>query len=379
MLRQLNPLRVGASLAKTRPVAPATLDREGLRSNHIATRRHGPDADTAARPTVARPDRSPAPSTRLRSLLVPLDGSPFAEHALPLAVAIAERAGARLRLVHVYSPLESPHEPAEIVANSGVNYLLRKQQQDYLDDVLERLADITSVRTVSTLLLARETAESLSAEANHGADLVVMATRQRNLLGRWWYGSTTEALMQRLSVPLLIVPGRKTPPDLNYVPPLRRALIALDGSESGEQVLGPAAALCDVMDTELTLFRAVPEGFDHFLASSDLHFLQSHFQERYVEAQDYLDGAARRLDGRTCKTFVHAVRDGRPIAEAILSHAQNRNADLIALATQGRGNGSQLSQRSVAARVAQRASLPILVVRSTPDPATAPGDEQADA
>ena len=38
-----------------------------------------------------------------RTILVPLDGSPLAEHALPLAIAIAKKAqaGIRLALVHL--------------------------------------------------------------------------------------------------------------------------------------------------------------------------------------------------------------------------------------------------------------------------------------
>ena len=39
-----------------------------------------------------------------RSLLVPLDGSTFAEHALPLALSIARRAGATLRVAQVHVP-----------------------------------------------------------------------------------------------------------------------------------------------------------------------------------------------------------------------------------------------------------------------------------
>src|SRR5690348_5117611 len=42
-------------------------------------------------------------TNRLRTLMVPLDGSAFAERALPLAVNIARRAGANLKLVHVRS------------------------------------------------------------------------------------------------------------------------------------------------------------------------------------------------------------------------------------------------------------------------------------
>jgi nucleotide-binding universal stress UspA family protein len=37
-----------------------------------------------------------------RNILLPLDGSPFSEHALPLAVDLAVRSGARLHLVQVH-------------------------------------------------------------------------------------------------------------------------------------------------------------------------------------------------------------------------------------------------------------------------------------
>ena len=48
------------------------------------------------------------PSGRYRSILVPLDGSRLSEQALPLAVAIAERARAKLRLVLVSIPAIPP-------------------------------------------------------------------------------------------------------------------------------------------------------------------------------------------------------------------------------------------------------------------------------
>src|SRR4051812_41964532 len=41
-----------------------------------------------------------SPTGGLRTLMVPLDGSAFAERALPLAVDIARRAGAKLQIVH---------------------------------------------------------------------------------------------------------------------------------------------------------------------------------------------------------------------------------------------------------------------------------------
>jgi len=44
-----------------------------------------------------------------KSILTPLDGSSFAEHALPLALSIARRGGATLRLLHVQEPLASAY------------------------------------------------------------------------------------------------------------------------------------------------------------------------------------------------------------------------------------------------------------------------------
>ena len=55
-----------------------------------------------------------------RSILVPLDGSPFAEQALAVALTIAERCGAKITLVRAWDPasyrytseLTPPHNTA---------------------------------------------------------------------------------------------------------------------------------------------------------------------------------------------------------------------------------------------------------------------------
>src|SRR5687768_13029060 len=60
-----------------------------------------------SKPT-ARRRASASPPIRIRSVLVPLDGSPFAEQALPWAAAIAVAALARLRLTLVH---QSPSPP----------------------------------------------------------------------------------------------------------------------------------------------------------------------------------------------------------------------------------------------------------------------------
>src|SRR5689334_16481860 len=71
-----------------------------------------------------------------RSILVPLDGSPASEQALPYAAALARRSGAALRLAYVHTPL---------VLGEGVMYLgapeaqLWEEEKTYLDGVADRL------------------------------------------------------------------------------------------------------------------------------------------------------------------------------------------------------------------------------------------------
>ena len=78
--------------------------------------------------------------TMFHTLLVPLDGSAFAEQALPLALSIARRLNATLDLVRVHTlyALEnpacgwSPFDPAEEAEQ-------RKREQSYLDEVARRV------------------------------------------------------------------------------------------------------------------------------------------------------------------------------------------------------------------------------------------------
>jgi nucleotide-binding universal stress UspA family protein len=50
-----------------------------------------------------------------RSILVPLDGSAFGEHALPFALSLARRAGAQLHLAHIHVP------PVPILADANAH------------------------------------------------------------------------------------------------------------------------------------------------------------------------------------------------------------------------------------------------------------------
>jgi nucleotide-binding universal stress UspA family protein len=301
------------------------------------------------------------PLPRFQSLLVPVDGEPFAEHALPLALEIALRAGAEVRVVHVHCALNAPYFGGWPHYDSGLDVVLRRRRQAYLDDLFRRLKRVTSVPVTPVFWRGREVADALREMTAAGTDLVVMATHGRGALGRFMFGGVADALMRRLSVPLLLVRGNGTAADLTAGPPVRHVLIPLDGSESSERVLEPALALGALLEADQTLLRVVPMPADH-LAGYEGEARQVIAEQWRLAARNDLRRVTRRLDERSHRVHPEVVFDERPTARAILRYARSHGADLIAMATRGRGGLARLLRGSVAGRVVRGSAVPVLVV-----------------
>jgi nucleotide-binding universal stress UspA family protein len=342
---------------------PAVTDRWG--QNGLASGRA--PAAFGAIPTARRSAEEVGltltPPPRYRSLLVPVDGEPFGEHALPLALGIARRAGAEVRVVHVHCPLQSAYRPETLYYDSGPDALLRRRQQAYMDDLFRRLRKVTSVPVTPACLQGREVADSLREAASAGTDLVVMASHGRGPLGRLWFGSVADVLMRRLSVPLLLVRGYDAPADLTGDPLVRHVLISLDGSEVAEQILEPALALGTLTGADHTLLRVIRSVTDYSLGYPGAGSQRPLADRQQAAAWDYLRRATDRLGGGTLRIHPRIVHDERTVARAVLHYARTHDADLIALATRGRGGLARLFRGSVADRVVRGASVPVLVLR----------------
>jgi nucleotide-binding universal stress UspA family protein len=303
------------------------------------------------------------PANAYRKILVPVDGDLFAEHALPLALGIARRTGAEIRIVHVHCPTQSVERPETFYYDSSFDAFLRRRHQTYLNDLVRRLRKVTSVPVTPVFMQGRKVVDSLCEAAGSGADLVVMATHGRGLIGRLWFGSVGDELMQRLSVPLLFVRGYDAPADLTGDPNVRHVLITLDGSKAAEKVLEPALALGTLTGAHHTLLRVVPWVTDFSRGYPGPGAQSSFANAHQTEAWNYLRRVAKPLAGPTIRVHPGLVLDEESTASAILRYARAHDAELIALATRGRGGLSRVFQGSVADQVVRGASAPVLVCR----------------
>jgi nucleotide-binding universal stress UspA family protein len=119
-----------------------------------------------------------------RSLLVPLDGSAAAEHALPIALSLARRFEAALKIVHVHAPLWGVYGEGGLY-DALLDRELREEMQGYLDGVIQRLSEATKV-SLSSVLLQGRVADAINRHAmESGVDLIVMTTQGRGLVARF--------------------------------------------------------------------------------------------------------------------------------------------------------------------------------------------------
>ncbi len=300
-----------------------------------------------------------------RSLLVPLDGSAFAEHALPFALSIARRAGAALHLAHVHVPLAFVSADGMTPFDLTLDRKVAEGEREYLDAAVKRVAAASSVPVASTCLEGPVIAETLHAHAaNTGADLIVMTTHGRGPLSRFWLGSVADELVRRATVPILLVRPQEAAPDLASDPALRHLLIPLDGSALAEQALEPAVALGKLMEADYTLLRIYFPLEQVGLESYALGVgLVPPVEQLRTEAQAYLDRVAERLRQRGLRVHTQVALGPQP-ASAILDEAQRLGVDGVALETHGRRGLTRLLLGSVADKVIRGASIPVLVHRS---------------
>jgi nucleotide-binding universal stress UspA family protein len=146
---------------------------------------------------------------RYRRILVPLDGSPQAETALPLATRIARSHGGEILLSHVVPVPElteiGPLDAEDIELVDHVRRRNERVASVYLDRVRSRLSEgPSSVRAL--ILQDGDISARLShAAATERADLVVLAAHGRGPQRGRPCGGVTAELIARLVIPILIV------------------------------------------------------------------------------------------------------------------------------------------------------------------------------
>lgn len=252
-------------------------------------------------------------------ILVPLEGSPAAESALPLSAPLFRASPTRLTLLRVV-PLDASSVAAEA----------------YLSKVRDALHahGVDADTAISWGDPAREIVRFAGLDR---ADLIAMTTQGGGLLG-----GVAEEVVRRATVPVLL-----NRPGLGFGK-ARRLVVPLDGSELAESVLPDVLRIAKALGADVHVVGVVPSlvvAADGFLPDQDLS----------ASLREPCERAAR--EGLSA---VPVILSGSAAAEIAL-YAEKVQAGLICMATHGRSGLSRVLLGSVAERLLRRAPCPILL------------------
>jgi nucleotide-binding universal stress UspA family protein len=299
-----------------------------------------------------------------RTVLVPLDGSWFAESALPVAARLAKAAGAKLHLVLVHVPAPALVGMGDVVLPTPeLEAEMQSEERAYIADTAAGISLGGGVAVEVRESDGRAGPEICEEATRIGADLVVMATHGRGGFRRLWLGSVADYVVRHMSVPVLLVhPDRKGV--LGAPPQLRRILVALDLSKDGEAILKPAIALARVTGAALTLVHVTELVFETAIPAMPSPVLpdQALLEASQTAARERLDRIATRLRALGLKADVR-VTLGIGAASGLVDLLEEDEFDLIAMTTHGRGGMSRVLLGSVADKVIRSAAKPVLVLR----------------
>ena len=300
----------------------------------------------------------------LRTIVVPLDGSPLAERALPVAFDIARRNGGAVHLVRAYEPLAIVIPSMEGVlspVHAEIDLEARGRAKGYLDGLAGKLGASWGVPATPHLVDGRPSTAITEVAESVNADLVVMTTHGHGGFAPDWLGSVADSVIRHSHRPVLTFPTNGPPSDAPFVP--KHIMVTLDGSQHAESILGPARDLALTFGATLQLVRVVlpyiPLDVSSILTAEPLDPLGVSIDaDRAKQALDYV---VARMESEGVPTSGMVRVSVSPTSE-LRAHVRETDPDCIAVATQGHGF-SRVFLGSIADKLLRTAGRPVLVMR----------------
>jgi nucleotide-binding universal stress UspA family protein len=206
-------------------------------------------------------------------------------------------------------------------------------------------ADTPSIDVSVTVAVGHPAEQILETARLQRADLVVMATNSRTVLGRLVIGSVTDHVVQAAEVPVLVVQPRGAVEKLAPAQ-LRRLIVPLDGSDVSDRALPVAQGIA--AHTGLPI---------HLVTVADHH---------RAGMADHLDRVGADLERR-------GVRASSEVLAGSAVHAieqASQPGDLVVMASHHRSGVAAWLLRGAAEQLIHGGRVPVLLAPNATSPAT---------
>jgi nucleotide-binding universal stress UspA family protein len=295
------------------------------------------------------------------TVLVPLDGSPLADAAVPRAAELARSTGATLHLVRVHQPVAPIVAPEQMMfsMDSSLDAHLEETARAWLFTRTGEVRASTGVPVTAEFRVGFPVDEISACSRGRGATVIVCTTHGAGGWAPQWLGSVADGLIRQAGCPVLAMSESAA----SRAGSFGKMLVLLDGSEVASAILPAARWVAHVFGAQIELLRVAqaPWMDGSPIGIESLHADEFGLDDEARSAKRQLDEVATSLweEGFTVTSIVKVSHDpGR----TILEHIEQSNPDIVALATHGRGV-SRLFVGSVANKVLRAGGRPMLCVR----------------
>jgi nucleotide-binding universal stress UspA family protein len=288
-----------------------------------------------------------------KNILVPLDGSELAEKAIPYARTVAKLHDSEITLFAVSLTIFADRR--DRLFSSYLDVSARS-----LDGL--KVSTATGFGDVST--------EIIKYANDNKKDLIIMATHGYSGAKKWMFGSKTQKVLYGTAIPVLLVKS-KSPETATDFP---KILVPVDGSPFSESTFPHVIELAANTGREVLLLHVCEPPVVPSYGSAPINpkwkkYRDDMWQEVENLSTTYINGTVDVMKKQGVKAASKVVRaQSGDVAKTIIKTSREENADLIAIATQGRSGVSGLVYGSVANKIVEEAPQPMLLIR--PEPST---------
>jgi nucleotide-binding universal stress UspA family protein len=284
------------------------------------------------------------PTTMFDTILVPTDGSEFADRALDRALDLAETFDAAVHAVHVINPTAFP-----LGTEAGTAYDMLESTARELTDEAARRARDAGLDAETAVMVGSTHRAIVDYVEEHDVDLVSMGTHGRTGLAHVALGSVAERVIRSSPVPVLTVGPDVGPPE-GY----DDVLVPTDGSGEALTAVPVAIAIAERYDATVHALSVVD------MRGYGIEESMTGLVEEFVEESEAAVAAVEEEvpDSVAVET---EVRRGIPHLE-ITDYVTEAGIDLVSMGTHGRSGFDRLVLGSVTERVIRSSPVPVAAV-----------------
>lgn len=293
-----------------------------------------------------------------KHILVPLDGSKLAEAALPAAVSLAQTLKAPVTLLHVIEQ-DAPEE-----VHRDRHLTKAKEAEAYLARTAKHAFPANAkvdwhVHTAAVDDVARSIVDHSADEFQ--PDLIILCSHGNSGMRDLLYGNIAQQVAAASGTPVLLI----KPDDMPAKFKLDHILVPLDNESVHDAVLPRAVELAKAYKAELNLLCVIPTFRTLTGEQAAAGNLMPATATAYLDiteeiAQEHFQGHLNAFKSDHVPATAEIAR-GDP-APVITKIAERTSADLILFGTHGRAGLDAFWNRSVAASVARRTEIPLLLI-----------------